>query len=125
MTNGIPKVFLSPFFSFLFLPFNDKSIKKTRLAFTKKPSKGANNLRKKGLKGANNSSKKLSKGANNSLKKASKGANNIKIPCNNTGKSTFDFLVWFYINQTLYKLEKTEYNRFKLHYTGGKNGIIR
>ena len=82
-------------------------------------------MRKKVSKGANSALKNVPKGANNPLKKASKGANNIKIPCNNAEKSAFDFLVWFYINQTLYKLEKTEYNRFKLHYTGGKNGIIR
>lgn len=80
--------------------------------------KGANNTSKKAPKGANNLRKKGSKGANNALKNISKGANHIKIPCNNAEKSTFDFLVWFYIKQTLYKLEKTEYNRSKLNYTG-------
>lgn len=79
---------------------------------------------KKVSKGANNTLKNVLKGANNSLKKASKGANHIKIPCKIKAYLQFLF-VRFCFDQTLYKLEKTEYNRFKLHYTGGKNGIIR
>ena len=48
----------------------------------------------------------------------------MKIPCKIKAYLQFLF-VRFCFDQTLYKLEKTEYNCLKLYYTGGKNGIIR